>query len=1694
MRSPEEVAAGMAALAASAQENGASAAGVSSGVGLPPVPPGGSPPHVWEHYRQSLPETHRNRSDARAQANQALLDIPEESRRERAQRLAESDYEHTFVRWTSILPTMDEEVDQQLLAEAWMSEVAGQAAQVADIANDLKDEAAARIARYNEADHYQAGKSYGIRLQSWKDRERIRQQQIEEDGYAHTGHEERPEPPSDEEAYGGLGQVAYGSDPRLQEAIQALNQLIVSQPTTGAGTEQFRGKMDIYSGDVLQFVSDLQDVEQQEKARHQRNWAIGQAAGMDIARDSGPPARSSGSGTALGDAPQPALARDEDGRWMLDGRRIQRTSSSGGEVTYFFEDGGVEKFHHTGRHDDRGSIVDFTGGTVVKPVEGQESIAESYRAISLDPEAAGEWAGAQRQQVADLVPEDRQAEFNQLIDNVLASRNRKELDSAQAALDEGWTTWETTENDRLGGVWGDLTGGDVSLDDLSERDRAALEVPYTEWQAENTRLQGVWTQVAAGEVQFDALPEADRTALQPTYDRWSWMREGDALLEGWDGSSDIAATPEYQAWISSAPGDESNIIDSRGQYITQRMADNAAHQDFVTRLNALQPETGQESLAQSPAFRSLMGEMRASGLYTEESLAEVEADAAQISGLPTISNVAATTEGREGLDTGPGYTMTEGPSFADLSHREMLHSLGIFEGDPQVRYVQREGDRTQEYLDALDSGPVPHTSADFDEAGDYSGGSSAQLRVIDSVNLGVMPDPTLVQLSGLDPASVAAAVDRVQRSHGGGLGDTATGRNTAIFRAVTGEEPSGNRAVDQARFAEALGQQQTAEGTDGYGSLDDHTTRQPAMFKAETGVDDPFLGTADEYTTGSETPPTPEAVRQPPLVDVRPRREDVQMMDDGIYRHPAEIGPLALSQQAPESEPDVSPEMTDTTERQPPLVDVRPRREDVQMMDDGIYRHPAEIGPLALSQQAPESEPEPGEPTDNYRQAMYTRHAATAGSAGFLWSPGGDGTVGAIDREAETRVRLADDIDTAIRRIGLEQIRGDAQDRIRSEGADAENADGVKYTDIVVATSQEINDINNQGLDPAAVQRAEEFTRAQGINLWIPVGGLSSHNAMVQAQHPSSPGGFRITDSELRGVNQGIYGDAVDSTLFASNFIAGPTIVGGVAKNVATGAYRNIGGRELVKRSVKSTGEELLLEDPAITLASVPAGGSPYPGFLDVAGSVGEGTAEGFADRRIFFRTAPAGSQTAAPTGVTPDIYSPQTSYRDYFDALDAGADLPYGYDPTTAYRYAPSVSAPGLLVAEPHPLAGISPTPPPYPYAPIVRRADTSPWRYNPGSVSPDVGGTYGNVEVVYFGGEGAADVAEPQLARSEGGLYLPVRATRVIDRGDEDELAPQLLPSPELAAGERVGMQVIPRPALAERLDLRYDPRIDTRIDPGETRLDTDLDVQLAPRVDTRLDQQFGTDLDTRIDPGETRLDTDLDVQLAPRVDTRLDQQFGTDLDTRIDPGETRHDSRFDMRLDTNADLATKLRRRSRPDDKAEGEREDVAAGSGLHPHEVVFYSLELNRANLLTGQVEEIPVNDLHQETLMVTQRGRTSTEGRSADAGGVEVVNEGGRVKAEGSTGKVTLNPKFRSSPPASGRSGKPASRATVKGAQKSGKGRKGQEEGGRATAKPGVMGDPNRFPSFPSSRRGRRRRDEEVEEFYQAPTTLTITLL
>ena len=202
-----------------------------------------------------------------------------------------------------------------------------------------------------------------------------------------------------------------------------------------------------------------------------------------------------------------------------------------------------------------------------------------------------------------------------------------------------------------------------------------------------------------------------------------------------------------------------------------------------------------------------------------------------------------------------------------------------------------------------------------------------------------------------------------------------------------------------------------------------------------------------------------------------------------------------------------------------------------------------------------------------------------------------------------------------------------------------------------------------------------------------------------------------------------------------------------------------------------------------------------------------------------------------------------------------------------------------------------------------------------------------------------------------------------------------------------------------------------------------------------------------------------------------------------------------RLPPRLDlTDGDGRRRLRKPDIPD-LPDSARLRAAAQRGYQPLEVEFYSVELNRANLATGEVQEIPVTDLHEETLTVTELGRVDTRGRTADTGAVEVENVGGRVRVRDSGGEKSERPGGRASVKGAGGgsgssgSGRSKARATVKGG--GGSSAKGGE--GRVTAKPGVMAPRPPAPApFPKGR-SRRRKDEEEEIEYQGTPTIRLIL-
>ena len=69
----------------------------------------------------------------------------------------------------------------------------------------------------------------------------------------------------------------------------------------------------------------------------------------------------------------------------------------------------------------------------------------------------------------------------------------------------------------------------------------------------------------------------------------------------------------------------------------------------------------------------------------------------------------------------------------------------------------------------------------------------------------------------------------------------------------------------------------------------------------------------------------------------------------------------------------------------------------------------------------------------------------------------------------------------------------------------------------------------------------------------------------------------------------------------------------------------------------------------------------------------------------------------------------------------------------------------------------------------------------------------------------------------------------------------------------------------------------------------------------------------------------------------------------------------------------------------------------GEGF-PAKVEFVSNELNQADMLSGEVNESPIDNTHRQTLRVTQRTTQDTRGRRVDTGGVTVgVDRTGRAR-------------------------------------------------------------------------------------------------
>ena len=272
-------------------------------------------------------------------------------------------------------------------------------------------------------------------------------------------------------------------------------------------------------------------------------------------------------------APNATIERDEYGTIIIDGRRVAGTSSSGGVITYTFEDGGIERFVLE-TSTDGGAQPDFSKGQVIRGVPGQKSLAEQYRAVSLDTDEARAWQQSEMNRISALpepmqeefrwyvgqvmsasnqnqldaaqkaladrweeygdtqthdwrtkqlerisarVPPDEQAEFQHLVNNVANAKTADERNAANKVLSERWEAWESATHERLNDQWGKLTRGEITLDDLSESDRALLHPQYQERTAESERVNDLWGKLTGGEITLDDLSAEDRRLLETQF-------------------------------------------------------------------------------------------------------------------------------------------------------------------------------------------------------------------------------------------------------------------------------------------------------------------------------------------------------------------------------------------------------------------------------------------------------------------------------------------------------------------------------------------------------------------------------------------------------------------------------------------------------------------------------------------------------------------------------------------------------------------------------------------------------------------------------------------------------------------------------------------------------------------------------------------------------------------------------------------------------------------------------------------------------------------------------------------------------------------------------------------------------------------------------------------------------------------------
>ena len=279
--------------------------------------------------------------------------------------------------------------------------------------------------------------------------------------------------------------------------------------------------------------------------------------------------------------------------------------------------------------------------------------------------------------------------------------------------------------------------------------------------------------------------------------------------------------------------------------------------------------------------------------------------------------------------------------------------------------------------------------------------------------------------------------------------------------------------------------------------------------------------------------------------------------------------------------------------------------------------------------------------------------------------------------------------------------------------------------------------------------------------------------------------------------------------------------------------------------------------------------------------------------------------------------------------------------------------------------------------------------------AVDPQTGTVVGTdretgTTVAIDGRTGTATVVEPGTGTGQ-----------QLRTGVEEGLTTRAFPGERVGPDTGVGPSI--RPTTGQGLTVRPDVGVGLRVTP-DAGLKTGIveatgtgvgvrdDIDVAPKQGTGLLQGLETGTATGLGVSEFTVPEFRVPGDAPAVGPMA----GIDVPDggRIRPEEPRGRPRQD---DPEKRRGRPVR--PRPDIPGpEAAKQEEATSSEGDPVEAEFVTYELNRVNFLTGETEEIPLDDTHEETLRVTRRGRSSTSGVDVDTGGVTVSSRGGRVSA------------------------------------------------------------------------------------------------